>query len=364
MSPEDLAKACDTIFQSPSEALTIEFQGGDPLIRFDLIRSAIERIESRNRTEKRRLRFVVASTLHQLDDEQCAFFEDHGVYLSTSIDGPASLHNHNRPIPSRDSYERTVDGIHKARAAIGPASVSALMTTTRESLSCPEEIVDEYVRLDFNEIFLRPLSHYGFARRNSNRLSYTAEQFEAFYERAFERVLYWNRNGVELREVAASIVLNKILCALDAGYVDLQSPTGAGLAVVLYNYDGYVYPSDEARMLAAAGDTSLRLGHIGDSLNTLLASDLQRQLIEASLSRVVEGCRDCAYNAYCGPDPISAYNQWGAMSVKSQLTEHCHRQMWLFDFLFRRLRDGDEWFDSLARRWSQPALADVSSQSA
>jgi radical SAM protein with 4Fe4S-binding SPASM domain len=231
-------------------------------------------------------------------------------------------------------------------------------------LACPEEIVDEYVRLGFEEIFLRPLSDYGFARRNSDRLSYTTAQFSSFYERAFERVLHWNRNGTAIREVAASVALNKILCPFDAGYVDLQSPSGAGLAVLLYNYDGHVYPSDEARMLAASGDPSLRLGRIGDSLQELLSSGLQQELIEASMSRVVDGCRDCAYNAYCGPDPISAFNQWGAMSVSPLVTEHCHRQMWLFDFLFHRLREGNEWFDSLARRWSQPAGSDLSVHSA
>ena len=354
ISQEDLANACDSIFQSESKTLTVEFQGGDPLLRFDLITSAIERIAARNRSENRRIRFVVASTLHQLNDEYCAFFKAHGVYLSTSIDGPAKLHNRNRPIPTLDSYERTVEGIRRARACIGPDSVSALMTTTRESLTCPEEIADEYVRLGFPEIFIRPLSHYGFARSNQSRLSYGFREFASFYERAFERVLYWNRCGTELREVAASIALNKMLCPFDAGYVDLQSPTGAGLAVLLYNYDGYVYPSDEARMLAASGDTSLRLGRIGEAIEDLLATDVQKQLIESSLSHVAEGCRDCAYNAYCGPDPVAAYNQWGAFSVAPQLTEHCHRQMWLFDFLFRRLRDADEWFLSLANHWAQP----------
>jgi hypothetical protein len=55
---------------------------------------------------------------------------------------------------------------------------------------------------------------------------------------------------VRLREVSAAIALNKVLCPFDAGNVDLQSPTGAGIAVLVYNYDEHVYPSDESRMLA------------------------------------------------------------------------------------------------------------------
>lgn len=354
MSEADLDVACDAIFQSPSPILAVEFQGGDPLIRFDLVRHAIERIETTNQKEKRDLRFIVASTLHQLDESMCAFFKAHNVYLSTSIDGPAWLHNRNRPLRTRDAYERTVAGIRLARERMGPGAVSALMTTTRESLNSPEAIVDEYVSLGFDEVFIRPLSRYGFAKRNRTLLGYSLEEFQTFYERAFERVVHWNRHGVALREVSAAIALNKMLSPFDAGYIDLQSPTGAGLATLVYNYDGYVYPSDESRMLAETGDTSVRLGRIGEPLERLLGSPVQRALVRWSDSRTLPGCRDCSYNVYCGPDPVSAYNEHGTFEVPAPLTEHCQRQMGLFDFLFKRLREGDDWFEELAYTWAQP----------
>ena len=354
MSVADLDASCDAIFESPAPALTVEFQGGDPLLRFDLIRLAIDRITSRNVIERRSVRFVVASTLHQLDPDMCAYFKAHEVYLSTSIDGPRELHNRNRPLPARDSYERTVAGMRLARELIGPHAVSALMTTTRASLEAPEAIVDTYVELGFPEIFLRPLSHYGFALRNARAVGYSLTDFHRFYERAFERVLYWNHQGVALREVAASIALNKVLSPFDAGYVDLQSPTGAGTAVLVYNYDGYMYPSDEARMLAASGDTSLRLGRIGEPLARLHDSALQQELIAASQSHTAPGCRDCAYNVYCGPDPVAAHAAFGTFRPPVELTEHCMRHLWLFDFLFSRLRRPDEWFQDLAHAWAQP----------
>ena len=153
-----------------------------------------------------------------------------------------------------------LSGIGMARELIGPHAVSALMTTTKDSLNQPESIVDEYVKQEFKEIFIRPLSPYGFARRNTRIIGYTLNEFLWFYERALKRVLEWNNRGVEIREVTATILLNKILSPFDGGYVDLQSPTGAGRAVLAYNYDGFVYPSDEARMVAESGDFSLRLG--------------------------------------------------------------------------------------------------------
>lgn len=354
IEPSALASACNSIFESPSESITVEFQGGDPLLRFDLLKFAIEKISERNVVEKRRLRFVVASTLHQLNEEMCEFFRQHQVYLSTSIDGPAKLHNKNRPLPTRDAYKRTVNGIRMARDLISQDAVSALMTTTRNSLAIPEAIVDEYVHLGFKEIFLRQLSVYGFASRNSTNLNYPLSDFVTFYERAFKHILDINREGVDFREVMASIFLNKILSPFDGGYVDLQSPTGAGLAALVYNYDGFVYPSDEARMLAEMGDTSFRLGKIGEKLSALLNSEVQHHLVRASINHLIPGCDQCAYSSYCGPDPISAKNQLGDTFAPVHLTEHCKRNMWLFDFLFTKLGQQEDWFLDLAYRWANP----------
>jgi His-Xaa-Ser system radical SAM maturase HxsB len=355
MSHSDLARACDSVFESPSQNITIEFQGGEPLLRFDLVRFAIERIAARNRIEKRHLRFVIASTLHQLDERMCEFFREHGVYLSTSIDGTARLHNKNRPRPTRDAYERTVAGIKMARELVSPESVSALMTTTRNSLEHPEAIVDEYVTLGFRDIFLRPMSAYGFARRNASQVGYSLKKFAKFYERALEHILKLNRQGIDFKEVSASIALNKILSPFDGGFVDLQSPTGAGLGALVYNYDGFVYPSDESRMLAEMGDMSLRLGLIGTPLSELMNSATERELIRASLVRYVPGCDQCAYQSYCGPDPVNARGQLGDVFAPVHLTSHCKRSLWLFDLLFEKLETADEWFLDLAHRWASPA---------
>lgn len=355
MTPIQIDAACATIFQSQANTLTIEFQGGDPLLRFDLIQRAIDLIQKMNLEHKRRIRFVVASTLHQLTSGMCEYFRNNQVYLSTSLDGPATLHNKNRPLPSRDSHARTLAGIELARRIMGPHAVAALMTTTKASLAYPEAIVDEYVKNGFTEIFIRPLSLYGFAKRNIKHLGYTLPEFKNFYQNALHRVLEWNARGTELREGTAALIFNKLLSPFDAGYVDLQSPTGSGLAVLVYNYDGYVYPSDEARMLAETGDCSLRLGSIGESLAQLMTSPVMRQLIETSISTQTVGCEICAFNSFCGPDPVGAQAEFGDMRTVALLTEHCKRHKWLFEYFFHKLRTADDDFLDIAYRWAHPA---------
>ena len=54
---------------------------------------------------------MIATNLALLDDDVLEFCRRHDIYISTSLDGPADLHNKNRPRPGGDSWERAVDGI-------------------------------------------------------------------------------------------------------------------------------------------------------------------------------------------------------------------------------------------------------------
>jgi len=102
-----------------------------------------------------------APILRALTDDILLYFRDEGVKVSTSLDGPAFLHNKNRPRPGHNSYEKAIEGIERSRAILGMENVAALMTTTAASLDHAAAIVDEYVRREFHSIFLRPISPMG-----------------------------------------------------------------------------------------------------------------------------------------------------------------------------------------------------------
>jgi hypothetical protein len=96
------------------------------------------------------------------------------------------------------------------------------MTTTSRSLAYAREIVDEYVRLGFQSIFLRPISPYGFAVRTARRTGYHTTRFLDFYVRALDRILEVNESGLHFVEVYAQLLLTRLLTPFPTGYVDLQ----------------------------------------------------------------------------------------------------------------------------------------------
>ena len=148
MAPAVALRAVDLMFESPTRGLTVEFQGGEPTLRMDLVRLVVDAVERRNIQEKREVRFVLASNATDLDGDLLRYMRDHDIVLSTSLDGPRDLHDANRPFQSRraSAHESVLRGLDAARAILGEDGVSALMTTTRRSLNRADDIVAEYRR--------------------------------------------------------------------------------------------------------------------------------------------------------------------------------------------------------------------------
>src|ERR1043166_4014788 len=335
MSPETAERALQLMMRSPSPDLTLEFQGGEPLLAFDRIRATVHRTKELAAERGKHLDVVIVSNLAYGSDEIFRFCRDEGVKLSTSLDGPPFIHNVNRPRPGNNSYELAIEGIRRARDIVGVENVSALMTTTRLSLDYPIEIIDEYVRQDFRSIFLRPISPYGFAVKTRRRTGYDMDRFVEFYKKGLAYIIDLNRQGIDFQEVYAKIILTKILTPYATGYVDLQSPAGAGLSVLVYNYDGDVYASDEARMLAEMQDTTFRLGNVHrDSFETLLSGKPFQRLLSAACNEALPGCADCALQSYCGADPIFHHATHGDLFGHRPSSAFCYKNMEIIKHLF------------------------------
>lgn len=338
---EDARAAVDRVFESPSPSLTIEFQGGEPSIRFDLVRKIVAWAEAANETASRDLRFSMVSTLHHLGQPELEFCRDHNIHISTSIDGPRETHEAHRPNPTRDSWQRTIDGLHRARLVLGIDGVSALPTVTRRALEDPITLVDHYRHLGFRSIFLRPVAPYGFARKTKRTLGYSMAEFLQFYEAALEYILRLNERGEEFEETSAAIMLRHILTPYHSGYVDLRSPAGAGLGALVYNYDGLVYPSDEARMAAATGDKRFALGSVYDSLDDLMSSDPMAWLRTGAVAEELSDCSSCGFVPFCGADPVHHAIVQGDPRGDRATSDFCAKHIGIFRMLFRRLTDGD-----------------------
>jgi len=363
MSRETAMQSVDLMFRSPSPDLKVEFQGGEPLLNLDIIRLIIEYTKKINRGEDRNLEFVVATNLSKLDRAAIDLFKEHDVLISTSLDGPAHVHDGNRPNRKRDSHEQTVQNILIAREALGHDRVAALMTTTGLSLESPREIVREYVRLGFESIFLRSVSPYGFAITSGQSRSYDAQGFVEFFKEALDEIIEANREGAEIIEVYSQILLTKILTPFATGYVDLQSPAGTGIGGVVYNYDGGVYASDESRMLAEMGVDAFNLGNVlEDTYQEIFGGPTLEALINGSVLETLPGCSDCAFSPYCGADPVRHYATHGDIYGHRPTSDFCSRNMGIIEHLFDLLNGEDPFVCDLLQGWAWGHATELSTR--
>jgi uncharacterized protein len=352
MSPEIACGALDLTFRSPSPNIKIEFQGGEPLLNFDLIKFIVLEAKKRKPHSGKNVAFVIVTNLALISRDILEFCREHSILISTSLDGPQALHNTNRPRPGNNSYEKTIEGIKLVREMLGRDQVSALMTTTEASLDCVEGIIDEYLAQDFKGIFLRPLSPYGFAIKTRAYRAYNADRWLEFYKQGLQYILDLNRRGIEFMECYASTILKKMLTSEDPGYVDLTSPAGIGIGAVAYNYDGDIYASDESRMLAEMGDTTFKLGNVlENSYAEIFTSPNLLEPLDTSFACSVPMCNDCAFEPYCGADPVFHYKVQGDYVGRKPESEFCSRNMGIFRFLIQKM-ETDTFAKQLFTQWA------------
>ncbi len=348
MDKKTAKKTVDLIFQSPSPVITIEFQGGEPLINWPVVKYIINYAKKKNKDPKvggKKLNMSMVTNFSLMTQDKLDFLVKNMVSLCTSLDGPEDLHTKNRPLPNLNSHEITtkwigkIKEIEKERQRSGRAvyNLSALLTVTRDSLKQPEEIIDEYRKWGFEGIFLRPLSYLGnSAGEAKERIGYSVEDFLDFWKRSLDYIISMNLKGEFFMERGCRIMLQKILTDRDPGFTDLRSPCGAAIGQVLYNHDGKIFTCDEGRMI---GDETFVIGDVNESeYDEIVWNDKTKTMVNASMLENFS-CDLCAYKPYCGVCPVKNYAIHGNLFPQMRNTEWCKLNTGQLDYLFNKMKD-------------------------
>ena len=352
MKRHHIDKGIELMMRSPNKNVTMEFQGGEALLAFENIIYAVERTIIEAAKMNKNVTYVICTNLALLTDEILDYCKDKNILISASLDGPDFIHNKNRHRPQKNSYELAIKGIKRSREILGSDRVSALLTTTTLSLDYPNEIVDEYFNLEFKNIFLRPISPYGFALHNEKKNKYQTSRFLEFYKAALSRIIGYNLQGHFFREEYATIILKKILTPFPVGYVDLQSPAGMINNVIVFNYDGKVYATDEARMLAETNDFTFQIGDL--EINTyeeIFYGEKAIAFSEACTNESLPGCSECAFQSYCGADPVFNHTTQGDIFGYRPTSSFCQKNMEIIRYLFE-LMESDKKIENIFKNWT------------
>lgn len=329
---DKIQKIIEVIDRVSSSSLKIEFQGGEPLLAFDFIQRFVELAEKS--LSGKDVTFVICTALGPLNDEVLSWSKDHNIYISTSLDGSEIIHNKNRPSKFFNPYNNVVSNINRIRKEIGKDKVSCLATVTRESLSDPRGMIETYYEMGMDTIFLRPLSYFGFAYHKIKRIGYSVDEFFKFYKLSLDKIISLNKERYFVEENAL-IHLKKIFRFGETSFVDLKSPSGYVLGALVFNYDGNIFGSDEARMLwETTKSPELILGNINDAPEDIFSNPYAKSLISDTFLSTTPGCDECVYQPFCGADPLYHLSSQGDHIGNKALSEFCKFERMMFDYIF------------------------------
>jgi His-Xaa-Ser system radical SAM maturase HxsB len=346
MGFKDIYAFCNFVLALPHNEIKVEFQGGEPTLNVAAIQFIVRFLEKHKGTCGKAISYVICTNLLEVDSSFLSFIAKYRIDISTSLDGDRELHDRNRPARR---FESTHEAFKKNLLRFRECGIhpSALLTITNYNIGFIERVIDEYIALGFRSVFIRQLNNYGFAFRNSC-IQYSDDEFMGCYKAGVDYIIRQNVEGnASIREEWFSILLRKVTSPFLDGFVDIQNPTALARMCLLVNYDGSIYPSDEARMMAEMGDWRFLLGRLAENMSyeEMLARSPDFSRLH-SLDEIPQ-CRECPYELYCGADPVRSYY---TANVSGE--SFCGKKRKVFDFLFSRIEQASPAEQKLFRSWA------------
>ncbi|MBU2573126.1 MAG: His-Xaa-Ser system radical SAM maturase HxsB [Elusimicrobia bacterium] len=358
MSLATARKSVDFALNSPAMGITLEFQGGEPLLNWKALKGTVEYARKKAKTRGKDLKLALVSNFSLMDAEKAGFLLANEISICTSLDGPKDLHNKNRIFTGGNSHGETLKWLkyfQKKHAAQSPDyrvfKPGALLTVSKYSLSRHREIIDEYARAGLEDIFIRPLAPIGYARNLWDTIGYEAKDFAVFYLKSLDYILKLNRQGVVIREKTAAMMLDKIINFQDPGYLDARCPCGAAIGQIAYNYNGDLYTCDEGRMVGWAGDDLFKIGNVfRDAYKKVMSNGVTRVCVVSSNLEAQPACARCAYKPYCGVCPVYNYATQGSLWGNMPSNDRCGLFKGIFETLFALLKKPGN--AAILKRWA------------
>lgn len=344
MKKEDALKFVDIALSSSEKELDFEFQGGEPTLNFDVLKAIVEYTETKKNDKI--IRYNLVTNLYNITDEMIDFLIKYNIGISTSLDGNLELHNSNRISVANNSFQNLKNNIKRLKEHYKKEehsfNIGAIQTTTRKSLSNPQKIIDTFIELGMDGIFLRPLSPLGNSIDSWNKIGYTAEDFLKFYKEALNYIIDLNKKGILFKENNTALFLKRIFQNSQLNYMELRSPCGAVVGQLAYNYDGNIYSCDEGRMLKEIGDEIFKVGNSHSKYEDILNNPTTKSLLVSSCLETVPQCSSCVFNQYCGTCPVYNYMAQNNIFAKQPENYKCKINKGILEHIFYILRYDEE----------------------
>lgn len=282
ISLETALKSVDYVMGLPHDGHVIDFGffGGEPLIRFDLIKPIIAYIQKKSDQLKKAVSFTITTNGTLLTLEMLDYIRAKQIDLCVSLDGPKKVHDRDRIYHNgRGSFQDVYAKLQMALEQLDRVQINSVYGP--ETAEFMPDILDFFLSLKLPAVHFNPNICASWPDTIGNKL-------EDVFGQIAERYIDCYRYGQEL---SINFIDFKLILFMKDGY----SPgdlCGMGSTEWGFAPSGNIYPCE--RFIGEDNDLTLCLGNVYHGIDPVKRCQILSQRGNRNLE-----CRSCQLKQYC-----------------------------------------------------------------
>ncbi len=332
MDVETILTTVSQMSETAANEIFLFLHGGEPLLAFDVIVEAVDRLRTIKISKPVRLCIQTNGTLIQ--PRHAIFFKQSDVRVGVSLDGYQEIQDQCRRYSNgKGSFAAVQRGIETLREY--DVRFSVLFVVTRINVHLLSEILSFMESKGIYNLAAMPFVPKGRGQESRGELELDPVKYFEGMRQATEWLISHNQihpraQHVYIREIDW---LTRNITQPGQGYMCMRSPCGAARDTFTVDIQGDVYPCD-----AFVCDPKFLMGNIHkEPLGTLL----QEHAAAEFRNRTVIGldrCRQCNWKFICGGGcPALTFYSSGTIWAQSPLCEYFMR---MIPYLVGRFNQG------------------------
>lgn len=303
----------DEICKLPlSENVVIEFNGGEALINWKVMRSTMLSIMRKVREGLLKCNpvYTLQTSGTVMPDDAVDFFAANNISIGISLDGPKEIHDCRRPLANGGgSYEKIIKNIAKLKKGgvdFGLLAIVDSAAQLKEAYQHLRDLGPNALRINLQRVNGRSTTHI-----SDEELRNIADaHIECMYD-DLDRM----KKGEKPMRLADICSLIENICLEEKPYMCQRSPCGAGTEQVVFDWKGDVWPCQEfigENLFNASSKVVEEVvvkiidpaANQDENNNTRSALTLLEESPSAAIFKErdvesIDGCNSCPVRAFC-----------------------------------------------------------------
>jgi uncharacterized protein len=323
MSFELAEKAIETFRNHFDQPITVEFHGGEPLLRTNLIRELASRYSG-----YADVFFCVQTNASLIDDEMADFLTENKIQVGVSVDGPKEINDRTRVDKlGKGTLDTIVNGLEKLQER--GTFPNAVVVLSKYNVGSVEKIIDFLLSVNIKAAKFNPVIMHGRARQDYSELGISPKDYLLAQKRIYKKTEDLLHKGISFLPYDLSI-MSKILFTWVRYYCIHKSPCGAGMTTFAVRGDGAVFPCEELIHVSEFKCGNAYFNQADDLINSKASKMCTARVVEE-----IKECKRCPWKKFCASGCTArAYHKFGQLKKPSDL---CLFYQEMFPFLMLEL---------------------------